>query len=304
MAIFNELATDLMILNEKKTREEYARRRFKEKYNFEPDKPGSNTGTTTDKAGKKYKVDMKPGKMDAGMGVEIDTPTSAEIYGDNAKDSKINLDKNFFKIKGSHKGERRDAMLQHEIGHHNLHNTHAENKTVDKKNRTMEVYKNVISGSVKDNLGADISSDDDVDQIAYGDNAHESRKQINDQGETAKHYAKKLGSKEERKQRNADLEVAKHYEKKSPHANAAEYEADRFAANRTSEKAIKKGVRNAYKLARKNYDKTFDDVTDGYGDEDDRKEFKKNMNNAAEVDMKQRSKALKDDAMRKAKSYK
>ena len=34
------------------------------------------------------------------------------------------------------------------------------------------------------------------------------------------------------------------------------------------------------------------------------KNTKKNMNNAAEVDMKQRSKALKDDAMRKAKSYK
>lgn len=304
MAIFNELATDLMILNEKKTQEEYARRRFKEKYNFEPDKPGSNTGTITDKAGKKYKVDMKPGKMDAGMG-KIDIPTSAEIYGDNAKDSKINIDKNFFKVKGSHKGERRDAMLQHEIGHQNLHNAHAENKTVDKKNRTMEVYKNVTKGNVKDNSGADISSDEDVGLITYdGKNAHEKRKEINDQGETAKHYAKKLGSKEERKQRNADLEVAKHYEKKSPHANAAEYEADRFAANRTSERAIKKGVRNAYKLARKDYDKTFDAITGGYGTKDSRKEFKKDMNNTAEVDMRQRSKALKDDAMRKAKSYK
>lgn len=305
MAIFNELSTDLMILNEKKTREEYARRRFKEKYNFEPDKPGSNTGTITDKAGKKYKVNMKPGKMFTITGGEIDTPTSAEIYGDNAKDSIINLDKNFFRIKGSHKGERRDAILQHEIGHQNLHNTHAENKTVDKKNRTMEVYKNVVSGSVKDNFGADISSDKDVDMSAYGGKrAHEARKDINDQGETAKHYAKKLGSKEERKQRNADLEVAKHYEKKSPHANAAEYEADRFAANRTSERAVKKGIRNAHKLARKDYDKTFDEITGGYGDEDYRKEFKKNMNNSAEVDMRQRSKALKDDAMRKAKSYK
>lgn len=304
MAIFNELATDLMILNEKKTREEYARRRFKEKYNFEPDKPGSNTGTITDKAGKKYKVDMKPGKMDVGLG-EIDIPTSAEIYGDNAKDSKINIDKNFFKIKGSHKGERRDAMLQHEIGHQNLHNAHAENKTVDKKNRTMEVYKNVAKGYVKDNSGVDVSSDKDVNRITSdGKSAHEKRKEINDKGETAKHYAKKLGSKEERKQRNADLEVAKHYEKKSPHANAFEYEADRFAANRTSERAVKKGVSNAYKLARKDYDKTFDAITGGYGYGYGRKEFNKNMNNTAEVDMRQRSKALKDDAMRKAKSYK
>ena len=40
MPIFNEEAT-LSATNEMTTREEYARRRFKKKYNFEPDKPGS-----------------------------------------------------------------------------------------------------------------------------------------------------------------------------------------------------------------------------------------------------------------------
>ena len=46
MSIFNKEAT-LIALNEMKTREEYARRSFKKKYNFKPDKPGSDVGTIT-----------------------------------------------------------------------------------------------------------------------------------------------------------------------------------------------------------------------------------------------------------------
>ena len=79
MAIFNEEAT-LIALNEKKTREKYARRSFKKKYNFEPDKPGSSKGTITDKAGKKYRIDMNAKETHANTGSE---------------DSSIELDKNF-----------------------------------------------------------------------------------------------------------------------------------------------------------------------------------------------------------------
>lgn len=57
MAYFNK-ETTLNILNEKKSTEEYHRRSFKKKYNFEPDKPGSDTGKIT-VDGKKYDVDMK-----------------------------------------------------------------------------------------------------------------------------------------------------------------------------------------------------------------------------------------------------
>ena len=46
MPIFNEEYT-LITLSEMKTREEYARRSSKKKYNFKPDKPGSNSGTIT-----------------------------------------------------------------------------------------------------------------------------------------------------------------------------------------------------------------------------------------------------------------
>ena len=55
MPIFNEEYT-LITLSEMKTREEYARRSFKKKYNFKPDKPGSNSGTIKDKKLKGSKV--------------------------------------------------------------------------------------------------------------------------------------------------------------------------------------------------------------------------------------------------------
>ena len=181
-------------------------------------------------------------------------------------------------------------------------NTDADNKTVDKKNRTMEVYKNVVRGVTKDNSNLDVADDNAIKSV--GANPHDVRKAVYDQNDAAKKYAKTVGSKEDRKRRNADLETAKRFEKNAPHANAYEFEADRYAANKTSEKALKRGVRNATKLSRKDYDKTYNMLTMGYGDEEGRKKFKKDSNKAIDIDSRQRSKALKDPDMRKAKTYK
>lgn len=290
MAIFHEAYTDaIIVLNEKKTREQYARESFKKKYKYEPSKEDPNIGTITDKSGKKYKVDMrKNNTMNIG-GVDIKRQTMADL---SSNDSQINLDKNFFKLKGSNKGERRDAVLQHEIGHQNLHNMNPENKTVDKKNRNMSVYKNTVKNMVKDQyMGADISKDSPG--FSKKEN-HDIRKQINDGDGMAAKYASSVSKdKEESKQRRADQATAKKFEKQSSHANAEEYEADRFSANRTSSSAVKKGVRNAYKVMRS--DKDFKNADD---------DTKKAFNKAAETDMSQRSKALKDEDMRKAKSFK
>lgn len=43
--------TEADLLLEMKSKEENRKESFKKKYNFEPDKPGSNTGTITDKNG-------------------------------------------------------------------------------------------------------------------------------------------------------------------------------------------------------------------------------------------------------------
>lgn len=282
MAIFNELATDLMILNEKRSREDYHRESFKKKYKFEPSEEDKDIGTITDKQGKKYKVDMRKSKtvdMDLGsFSIPVPRSTSAKI---DSKDSDIILDKNFFKLKGSNKNERRDAILQHEIGHQNLHNINPENKTVDKKNRDMSVFKNLAKGTFKDQSGLDISG-------ATID--HGTRKDFHDGGGAKEYAASTTKDKNEKKQRRADLAAAKKYEGKGPHQNASEFEADRFAANRTSEGALKRALRDSYKNV--------------YKDNSGNKEVRKYFTKSGTADMDRRTKALKDKDLRNAKTYK
>ena len=285
MAIFNELSTDLMILNEKKTREEYARRSFKKKYNYEPSKEDPNIGTITDKSGKKYKVDMRKSStmnvnsLDGSEEMEVGRQLSADL---NDKDSKINIDDKFFKMKGSRKGERRDAVLQHEIGHQNLHNLNPDNKTVDKKNRDPEVHKSVIRGSVKDSIGIDFAEGKTQED-------HEARKELYDTAGAKKYFEKSTKDKDEKKYRRDSLNTAKKYETNKNHQNAAEFEADIYAANRTSEGALKRGLRDYSKKALKAFD-----------DENTKKVVRASIND----DTKQRTKALKDEDMRKSKTYK
>ena len=275
---------DYIILQEKKTREQYAREKFKKKYNFKPDKPGSDTGTIT-VDGKPYKVDMKKSKtMDVynaaiGADQQTDRQTSADL---NSKEKKINLDNNFFKLKGSNKGERRDAILKHEIGHANMHGIYA-----DKNMKSPNILKKTLTKTMKDNAGIDLS--DDKQLKFFGSSGHDLRKQAYD-AVNMKDYAKNSPNKQERKGRESSYKAAEKYENNGIHAHAHEFEADRYAANRTSERAVKKGVANAYKLIKQDYKNNPD--------------IKKMINKSASNDMKQRSKALKDKDLRSSKYYK
>lgn len=281
MAIFNE-----NYIMEMKSKEEYARRSFKKKYDFKPDKPGSNTGTIT-VDGKKHRVDMEK-KSTANVGGEkIQRQTSKVLFGN---DRKILLDKNYFKLKGSHNNERRDAVLQHEIGHSRLHSIDA-----DKDKRSTKVFKNVITKNTKDATGMDLSKINNY----YGISGHNIRK-YNYDATGIKDYAKDI-DRSKAKAREDAYSKAKKYEKDNKHANASEFEADRYAANRTSERAIKKGVNNMYRLSKQ--DKSIKSAI-GSGNKDDIKEARKELNKGQAVDTKQRSKALKDKDLRGVKLYK
>ena len=99
MSIFNleYCYEQLDILNEKKTREEYARRSFKKKYNFVPDKPGGNTGTIEGENGKKYRIDMEKSKTAINdKGVPVKRSTSASL---SSAEGRITLDKHFSSLK-------------------------------------------------------------------------------------------------------------------------------------------------------------------------------------------------------------
>ena len=281
MAIFNE-----NYIMEMKSKEEYARRSFKKKYNFKEDKPGSNTGTIT-VDGKTHKVDMKKSSTAKIGDQEVPRQTANVMTGN---DRKILLDKNYFKLKGSHNNERRDAILQHEIGHGRLHGVDS-----DKDKKSTKVFKDTITKNTKDQSGLDISKI----KKCYGVSGHNLRKTIYDNN-GAKDYVKDM-DKSKIKDREAAYSKAKKYEKSAAHANASEFEADRYAANRTSERAVKKGVNNAYRLAKQ--DKSIKSAN-GLKNKDDIKNVRKYINNTQATDMKQRSKALKDKDLRDEKIYK
>ena len=88
---------------------------------------------------------------------------------------------------------------------------------------------------------------------------------------------------------NKVYKIAKSYETNNPHATAEEFEADRYAANRTSERAIRKAINNSYKLIR-NKKKPGEAL--------------KKYNAISSEDMKLRNKALKDNYLRKTGIYK
>lgn len=117
-------------LVEKKTSEEYAVDKFKKRYKFIPDKPGSKKGTIT-VDGEKFKVDMdtkNPIMRSTVSGEEYILPryTGANLSDDN----EIYLSREFFnRIKNQ---DRRDAVLNHEVGHLKLHKMNGPNPVSEK----------------------------------------------------------------------------------------------------------------------------------------------------------------------------
>lgn len=284
MAIFNEAYIDDILNESGKERKRRVVRSTVKAFNFKPDKPGSSIGAI-ESEGKKYRVNIKADNTEAKTG---------------SADSMVNIGKEIYKLKGSHKGERRKAAIQHELGHQNLHNTNVDNKTVDDKNRSQQQFRRSVDKSIKKKYDLDMSNDENVNSIAHkffnnsstrinriidSNSPSRNRELIYKTGMREDDYLKNT-SDDDQKNRDKDLEKAKKYEKtdKSSHTTAEEFEADRYAANRTSERAVKKSLANTKKNNHK-------DLSDEKKEE-------------SRIDFAQRKKALKDDDLRKAKTYK
>lgn len=103
----------LKLFTEKRnlTREDRNISKFKKKYNFVPDRPGSKTGTIT-VDGRKRKIDLK----NTPLLVDIDNNRDLSTY---TWTGEITTDSEFFKLKNQ---RRREAALQHEVGHGEMMN--------------------------------------------------------------------------------------------------------------------------------------------------------------------------------------
>ena len=173
--------------------------------------------------------------------------TSAEIGVD---DPTIHLDKNFFKLK---KDDRRNAVLQHEVGHTKLHSTKGDSKAIDKSMKTNKMIDELLADTKTyyvENLKKMGVSEKDAKESAEREFRSEAKELYDD-------YKKGGFSKDDtrKKLRESALSKLSKYKKSSNnHINTREFEADRYAANKTSASSLKKGVREYYKHRSKDFD--------------------------------------------------
>lgn len=134
---------------EKKTRNDYVRDRFKKKYKYDP------KTNTIEVNGDRIKVDMDDSYVRI-----IKDPETGEIYDNDLRDgtsiemhpNKDNdlliLDKKFFRLKND---KRREAILQHELGHRKLHRYDASEPDDERKANEKHAQK-YLKNKVNDHL--------------------------------------------------------------------------------------------------------------------------------------------------------
>ena len=293
-----EISLDEFI-TEKATSEQYRMKAFKKKYNYNP----KDKSIIVD--GEKYYVDLDVNNpimkiKDAnGNFTTVARFTSANIMDDNGT---INLDKNFFKLKNS---GRRDAILKHEIGHIKSNaiknNGKAESASIQ---TNYDAYVKETFNTAKSffkQLGIPMTDKEIMSII---------KQQLKDAGITQSTYEPTSA---ERKKQKVIREIRAYIEKKytanrdayNDHTNYKEIEADRYAANHSSDSNLKKGLReyNKYNKSEKSIKRQLKasgapstkEVVDA-----SRKKITRGGNDDYEL----RAKALKDKKIKDNSAYK
>lgn len=239
-------STDEEIFEEKATRTEYAMRRFKERYKYNPsDKTIVVNGT-------RYNVDLDIAKpiiyLPDGAGGHAATPRQTCFAWTD--EGQIILDKKFFQLKDD---KRRAAVLQHEVGHGKLHNTTPGNKTADRSKISRTMIMDEIAEQEEELKKY-------YKRIGFSDKETAEYVQMWKDGikPNIDGYLKMSTASEVEDKIRASARAAarKYVPKHNPnldktHTNANEFEADRYAANKVGERYIKRGVRETMKMASK-----------------------------------------------------
>lgn len=288
---------------EKKTKEEYARERFKKKHNFIPDKTKGgndpNHGTFDRGDGTRRRVDMGKSKSVSTYtldGSDMRAPRSAmvELNKSKNKESKYYLDKEFFKLKN---GKRREAILQHEVGHDKFHSANSTDSSESETSTNSTIDSMVKNANIKmmyKSIGIEIS-DKELKEVENA--TKNSYKKILQESRSTSQ--KDLPDKSKQKLRREMLKILKNKCGKTPHDNTMEKEADLHAVNKTSKKDFKKGITEYSKKKSKEIQKETSRALDKYGvkGKDKEEHMKKNkttLNKELNEDNKNRIKVLKD----------
>ena len=279
---------------EMKTREEYAIRKFKKKYDYDP-----KTKTIKGPDGERIEVDIdiKNPKMKVknifGGDTDSDRKTSSDKL---SKTPKINLDYRFFKYKNQ---KRRDAVLQHEIGHTKLHSLNTSKSNLKTKSAGADIINEIIDDMGKNYVRNKAATEDEVKKmkergslkIRKDQMTRKYEKDMDENKESSKlrnsAYEKFKKDEEDYKyfkprKSNTDEQNKKENRRKpasmtDPHASVKEFEADRYAANKAGSSELKKALREGYKMNKKKTDKSKE-----YSD-DVKKQFRIQGNNNVKI---------------------
>ena len=264
------------LFEEKASQLEYNIRRFKEKYNFNP------KDSTIVVDGHKYKVDMKikdpivyvPGDKTSKGYVLKRSGTATVVGGDTVDSTPIILDKTFFTLKDDN---RRHAVLQHEIGHQKMHSQNPNSPHTDKK----KIASRPVNDDARDEV-TDIWRRNHLEEYDKKD-AHDAVMSSKPGKEVLENRKRRLAQStatpNEQLDRNKARDAANRNlpRKDNPHMyshiNPIEIEADRYAANHSSERHMKRGLREIRKkeyakkpltqAKRDAIDQTIDDINSG-----------------------------------------
>ena len=218
-----EISLDEFI-TEKATREQYRMKAFKKKYNYNP----KDKSIIVD--GEKYYVDLDIKnplvKIKDSQGKEV-TEIRRTLANTTNSEPLIILDNTFFKLKNS---GRRDAILKHEAGHtqmHGLNTSKPEFKSI--------MMDKLVDYLVKHGNCSEQEAKEGIKQAGFFDYSSMSEIEKNKKKiiEDARKYI--------------DKQYVSKKNKGDAHLNSDEIEADRFAANRSSESNLKKGLREYHK---------------------------------------------------------
>jgi len=251
------------------------------KYDYQGDK---NSGTIN-VDGKKIQVDRSKlrtmeSQQSNGEKTTLPRQTSAELISDN---STIHLDRDFEKLKNN---KRRDAVINHEIGHLKNHHLTDPNNTKEGRNAALDSMSKTSSIT---NFG-DTEYKDEIKK--------ELKKLIPDKS--------RKSSTEKDNIRKENLEKYKKYENDNLHSDRAEYEADAYASQHKNGDHLKRAMRDVYKHknSEKGINNQIKDLEAALDEKldlskEDKVTARKDSNIIAQNDMNQRNKAAKDKTINK-----
>ena len=252
--MFMEKHNDLFL--EMKSKKEYRERSFKKKYNYDP------KSKTIEVDGDKIPVKFDQTKKDERTGKQERIGTAVSYNKKTKELNYLNIDRNdLYKSKNT---KRRDAMIQHEIGHIKYQTSNGKynpgHKNIEKKRKELTNYMSQLLNREQQLF---LKNMDKYQDLSESELDKIERKIVrNIEREAIKHFGYSIDDLNEMKddlddeRMNFLLKFRKYSRTHlASHANSREFEADRYAANKTSKSDLKKSLQEGNKHIREDIKK-------------------------------------------------